>query len=126
MSYYVNMSVVGGYLVRDINLLYTKEGFPVCNFMVALNEPGKKEASYITCVAWKDTAVNVQKYAKKGQEITVTGRLETSNWKDQKGTQHATTKIVVEKFCLGALPKTLEYLVKKPQLPKEIPSLKEK
>lgn len=114
MPYYVNTATIGGYLVGSPDLKEIGDGKVVSNFLVALNRPGKSRPDYISCVAWQDRARSVHAYAKKGQEITVTGELETSTWEDRHGTKHTTTKLIVERFCLGSSPRTMEARVRKP------------
>lgn len=117
MPFYVNSVTIGGYLVSPPEMRQTGKGTLVANFVVALNRPGKDRPDYINCVAWKERAVSIQAYGKKGQEITVTGELETSTWTDRNGSKHNTTKIVVERFCLGAMPRTAEANIRKPLPP---------
>lgn len=117
MPFYVNTATVGGYLVADPELRRTGSGREVANLVVALNRPHKERPDYITCVAWGDRASALCAYAKRGQEITITGELETSTWADRKGTKHTTTQVIVERFCLGAKPKASEASVKKPSPP---------
>ncbi|MBD3260781.1 MAG: single-stranded DNA-binding protein [Candidatus Altiarchaeales archaeon] len=114
MSHYVNSCVIGGYLVKRPDLKETQGGDPVCNFKVALNPPHRDEADYIDCVAWREAARSLHAYADKGQQITVTGEIETQNWKDRKGTIHKSTRVVVGKFSLGTRPRTAEAHVRKP------------
>lgn len=117
MPYYVNTATIGGYLVGEPELKYTGSGKPVTNFTVALNRPGKERPDYISCVAWGDRAQTISAYGKKGQEISVTGELESSTWKDRHGTNHTTTKVVVERFNLGAMPRSAEVSIRRPRPP---------
>ena len=120
MPYYINTTTIGGYLVNRPQLKYTGNGKAVANFIVALNKPGKTKPDYIACVAWEDRAHNLVRYAEKGQEISITGELESSTWKDRNHTNHTTTKILVEKFCLGAptrASQSNEMIVRKPTPP---------
>lgn len=118
MPYYVNSVTLGGYLVGPPEIRHTSNGHPVANFLVALNRPGKDIPDYITCVAWKEKATALQTYARKGQEISITGELETNAWVDRNGSKHTTTKVVVEKFCLGSLPRSAEMTVRRPPPPR--------
>jgi len=123
MSHYVNTCVIGGNLVKKPDLRETQRGEYVANFIVALNRPYRESPDYIECVAWRDVAKSLCAHSCKGQQITVTGELETQNWKDIKGTIHKSTRVVVDKYSLGAMPKIGEARIRKPvpSLPKETP-----
>lgn len=117
MPYYVNTATIGGYLVGDPELKYAGSGKPVTNFTVALNKPGRDRPDYISCVAWGDQAQAISMYGKRGQEISVTGDLESNTWKDKHGTNHTTTKVVVGRFNLGAMPRSSEISIRRPKPP---------
>lgn len=106
MPLYMNSVNIGGYLVSKPDGTPTRDGLPRVKFVVALNHPKKTTPEYIRCVAWGERAIAITKYASKGQEILVTGELETSTWKDRHRTQHTTTEIVVSKFNLGNKPRS--------------------
>jgi single-strand DNA-binding protein len=104
MALYLNTVTVGGYLVRDPDGSPTKDGLPRTKFVIALNNPAKKKPEYIKCVAWGERAATIARYASRGQEIIVSGELETTTWTDRHKMNHTTTEIVVEKFNLGKRP----------------------
>ena len=106
MPLYMNSVNIGGYLVSDPDSKPTREGMPRTKFTIALNHPKKKTPEYIRCVAWGERATAIAQHAKKGQEILVTGELETSTWLDRHHMKHATTEVVVEKFNLGMKPRS--------------------
>lgn len=119
MSLYLNNVTVGGYLVRDPDGSTTKDGMPRTKFVVALNNPAKKKPEYVRCVAWGERAGTIARYAMKGQEIIVSGELETTTWLDRNDMKHTTTEIVVEKFNLGRRPgvRPEEAAVRRPSPP---------
>ncbi len=108
MPLYLNSSNIGGYLVSTPDKKSTKEGMPRTKFTVALNNPSKKTPEYVKCIAWGERAVTIARYATKGQEIIITGELETTTWTDRNNMKHVTTEVVVEKFNLGAKPRMMQ------------------
>lgn len=85
----MNKTILCGRLVRDTELRTTNSGLEVCNFTVAVDRRVKKgeekQADFIDCTAWGKTGVFVSTYFRKGDGITVEGRLESRKWADNDG-----------------------------------------
>ena len=64
---------------------------------------GKREADFISCLAFKQSAEFVSRYFSKGKMIAVEGSLRTGSYDDKKhpDVKHYTTDVVVESvdFC---------------------------
>lgn len=56
----------------------------------------EQKADFITILAWNKTAEFCSKYFKKGQQVGVTGRIETGSYDDKDGKRVYTTKVVAE------------------------------
>lgn len=101
----LNHCVFHGRLTKDPELRRTNAGKAVVSFTVAVDrdyqKDGKKEADFIDCSAWEQKADFVKKYFTKGQEILVTGRLQSRKWQDKEGKDRISWEIQVEKvdFC---------------------------
>lgn len=102
----LNKVIVMGRLVRDPELRRTNSGTAVASFTIACNrdfksDGGEREADFIECVAWRNTAEFVSKYFAKGRMAVVSGRLQTRNWTDKEGNKRKATEIVAERvyFC---------------------------
>ncbi len=65
------------------------------------NGEGEREADYISCTAWNQTAKFLEKYFVKGDAIIVTGRLRTSSWIDDSGTKRRSTEINIQQIYFG-------------------------
>jgi len=90
-----------GRLTKNPDIRYTQSNIPVANFTLAVNRKFAKQgeerkADFIQCIAWNKTAEFMQKYIQKGQQIAVTGRIETRNYEDNNGNKHYITEVVVE------------------------------
>ncbi len=89
-----------GRLTRDPELRYTASNIPVVNFTLAVNRRFKqgdeRQADFIGCIAWNKTAEFVNKYFRKGQQVVVSGRLQSRTWEDNEGRRHYATEVVAE------------------------------
>lgn len=99
----MNKVILMGRLTRDPEIRYTQAAEPtaVANFSLAVNKKFKREgeadADFINCVSFGKTAEFAQKYFKKGQQISVIGRIQTRSWDDsQSGQKKYATEVVIE------------------------------
>ena len=102
----LNKVVVMGRMVRNPELRRTNSGTAVASFTIACDrdfksDGGEREADFIECVAWRNTAEFVSKYFAKGRMAVVSGRLQTRNWTDKEGNKRKATEIVAESVYFG-------------------------
>ena len=103
----LNHIVIMGRLTRDPELRRTGSGIAVASFTVAVdrdfgkNENGEKETDFIDCVAWRNTAEFVSKYATKGRMVAVSGRLQIRGWTDKEGNKRRTAEVVADNVYFG-------------------------
>ena len=102
----LNKVIVMGRLVRDPDLRRTNSGTAVASFTIACDrdfksDGGEREADFIECVAWRNTAEFVSKYFTKGRMAVVSGRLQTRNWTSKEGNKRKATEIVAESVYFG-------------------------
>jgi len=99
----INRTVFQGRLVRDVELRTTPSGVSVASFTVAWSEKYKDTEikCFLPCTAWRNTGEFVSKYFIKGQEIAVSGKLQTREWTDKEGNKRSTIELVVDEaaFC---------------------------
>ena len=66
---------------------------------------GERQADFITCVAWRQTAEFVSRYFSKGKMIALEGSLRTGSYTDKNHSDvtHYTTEVYVDnvEFCGG-------------------------
>lgn len=104
----MNKVILMGRLARDPELQTTPQGTPVCRFTVAVDrrfsgKDGQRQADFISCTAWRQTAEFVAKWFSKGRMIAVVGSLQTRTWDDKDGKkQYATDVIVDEAYFTGS------------------------
>lgn len=104
----MNKVILMGRLTRDPEVRYSQGAEPVAvvRFSIAVNRRFKREgdpdADFFNCVAFGKTGEFTNRYFKKGNMISIVGRLSTSSWNDaQSGQKRYATEIIVEEqfFC---------------------------
>lgn len=99
-------AIIAGNLTRDPELRTTTGGRNVCSFTVAVNRTyrdasggQREEVAYIDCNAWAALGETINKYARKGSGVLVSGRLRQDTWEDKAtGAKRSRLEIVVEDF----------------------------
>ncbi len=99
----LNKVTLIGNLTRDPELRYTPTGAAVCTMGVATNRAWvtdsgekKEETEFHRVVAWNKLAELCSQLLAKGRKVYVEGRLRTSAWQAQDGSQRTSTEIVIE------------------------------
>ena len=97
----MNKIILIGNLTRDPELQTTTSGVSVCRFSLAVtrrfaNNEGERDADFINIVVWRNQAENCHKYLKKGSKCAVVGRIQTSSYDAQDGSQRYTTDVVAD------------------------------
>lgn len=98
----MNKIILLGRLARDPEVRYTQSNQPmaIARFALAVNRrfkrQGEQDADFIPCVAFGKQGEFAEKYFRKGQMISVVGRLQVRNWDDNNGNKRTTTEVVVE------------------------------
>lgn len=81
----MNTISITGRLTKDIELKSTQSSLSVCTFTVAVQRPHTKETTdFIPCVAWRQRAEFLTKYARKGSRVGITGVLTSRVYDDGK------------------------------------------
>ena len=97
----MNKVELTGNLTKDVDYQKTASGISVCRFTLAVNrkykkEDGTTETDFINCVAWRNTADFITKYAHKGNKVGVTGSIQTRSYDAQDGTKRYVTEVIAE------------------------------
>lgn len=90
-----------GRLTKDPEIKVTSSQTQFCNFTIAVDRRfkdanGNRQADFINCVAWKQTAVFINKYFKKGSRIGICGSIQTRSYDDKDGKKVFITEVLVE------------------------------
>ena len=98
----LNKVILIGRFTRDPELRATPQGTSTCSFSLAVDRNyqsagGERQADFINCVAWRQTAEFISKYFQKGNMICVEGSIQTRSWKDNEGNNRYATEVVVDR-----------------------------
>ena len=97
----MNKVILMGRLVKEPEVRYSQGAEPiaVARYTLAVNRrfkrQGEPEADFINCVAFGKTGEFAEKYFKKGQLVTITGRLQVRSW-DKDGERRYATEVIIE------------------------------
>lgn len=99
----INNVTLVGRLTKDVELKYTPSNVANVSFTLAVNRTfknanGEREADFINCVIWRQSAENFANWAKKGALIGITGRIQTRNYENAQGQRVYITEVVAENF----------------------------
>ena len=100
----MNKVILIGRLTADPELRQTQSGIASCRFTVACDRrfadknTGERQADFISCTAWRQTAEFVSRYFSKGKLICVEGSLRNNNYQDKNHPEitHYTTDVQVD------------------------------
>lgn len=97
----MNKVIIVGRLTKDPEIKLTSNQTQFCSFTVAVDRRfkdanGQRQADFISCLAWKQNAVFIQKYFKKGSRIGLVGSIQTRSYDDQNGQKRYITEVVVD------------------------------
>lgn len=98
----MNFVILIGRLTKDLELRKTTSGKSACKFNLAVTRDykdanGEYGADFISCIAYNQTSELLCEYCKKGDLISVKGRIQTGNY-EKNGEKIYTTDIIVEKI----------------------------
>ncbi len=96
----MNVVCLMGRLTADPEVRQTPNGISVCSFSVAVNRPysgqnGERQADFINCVAWRQTAEFIGRYFRKGNMIGLNGQIQTRTYQDKDTGKNRTAFEVV-------------------------------
>lgn len=84
----MNVACFIGKLTADPVVNMTPKGTKTCSFSIAVNRKHKNAdgiypVDYIRCVAWRNTAVFIESYFKKGKHIGINGSVQTRTYEEK-------------------------------------------
>ena len=92
-----------GRLTRDPEVRYSQgeQATAVARYTLAVDRRFRRDndqqtADFINCVAFGKAAEFVEKFLKKGMQISIVGRIQTGSYTDKNGKKVYTTDVVVE------------------------------
>ncbi len=97
----MNKVILIGRLTKDPEVKNTSSQVQFCNFTIAVDRRfkdanGQRQADFINCVAWRQTASFIGSYFRKGSKVAVVGSLQSRSYDDQSGQKRYVTEVVVD------------------------------
>lgn len=102
----INTVALTGRLTYEPELKATQSGVSVIRFQVAVDrnyqaQGQERQADFIDCIAWRQTAEFISRYFHKGDMIGIEGSIQTSNFTDKDGNKRKAVDVVANNvsFC---------------------------
>ncbi|MBQ8495590.1 MAG: single-stranded DNA-binding protein [Clostridia bacterium] len=102
----MNFVCLMGRLTADPELRRTANQTAVTSFTLAIDrrfvpQGQERQADFINCVAWRQTAEFICRYFHKGQRIALQGSLQSRQYTDRDGNKRTAYEVVVDnaEFC---------------------------
>ncbi|HEX9118141.1 MAG TPA: single-stranded DNA-binding protein [Anaerolineae bacterium] len=101
--------VIVGRVGQAPEMRYTPAGVPVTNFTVATTRrfsngdgEAQERTTWFRVTCWRKLAEVVAQYLEKGQEVLITGTVETNSWTDKEGSARSTLELTAREVRFGA------------------------
>lgn len=102
----INTVALTGRLTYSPELKSTPSGVSVIRFQVAVDrnyqaQGQERQADFIDCIAWRNTADFISRYFHKGDMIGIEGSIRTSNYTDKNGNKRKQVEVLTDNvsFC---------------------------
>lgn len=102
----INMVALMGRLTYEPELRSTPNGVSVLRFQIACDRNYQRsgqdrQADFIDCVAWRQTAEFISRFFHRGDMIAVEGTIQTSNYTDKDGNKRKQIEVLANNvsFC---------------------------
>ncbi len=94
----INKVILVGNATRDAELRHTQTGKAVSSIRLATNRTvnGQEETQFHTIVCWDRLAETTAEYVKKGDPLSVEGRLQYRSYQDEEGKERGVCEIVAD------------------------------
>ena len=97
----MNKVLLVGRITRDPDLRYTPSNIPTVSFTVAVDrgfkdQNGQRQADFINCVAWRSHAEFIGRYIKKGNMLSIEGRIQSRSYQNQQGVMQYVTEVICD------------------------------
>ena len=97
----MNRLTIIGNLTRDPELRTTSQGVSVCDFTVAVNRRGRRdaqgnqpEADFFRVSAWRELGENCAKFLAKGRKVCVVGPVSVRTFQGSDGMTRASLEVM--------------------------------
>lgn len=96
----LNRIVLIGRITKEVEKQVTQSGVSVLNTTIAVDRDYKqgneKVTDFIDLVLWRHNADYIEKYASKGAQIAVEGKMQSRKWQDKEGNNRTSWEVQVD------------------------------
>jgi single-strand DNA-binding protein len=96
----LNRIVLIGRITKEVEKQVTQRGVSVRNTTIAVDRDYKqgneKVTDFIDLVLWRHNADYIEKYAGKGAQIAVEGKMQSRKWQDKEGNNRTSWEVQVD------------------------------
>lgn len=94
-----NVSIIGR-LVRHPELRFTTSGTPFAEFSVAVDNLYSKgeTPAWVNIQVWGQTAESLPEHTVKGDQVAISGRLDSESWTDKDDNKHFKLYVTAHKI----------------------------
>ena len=97
----MNKVTLTGRITKDPEIRYSSTGSAYLFFTIAVDRMmkdanGQRQADFISCTAFSQTAEFMSRYVRKGNMLAVTGRIQTRQYQGQDNQMHYVTEVACE------------------------------
>jgi len=118
----MNQAHLIGRLTRDPEHRQTPNGVSVCTFSIAVTRKfNRDEADFLNIVTWRGLADNCGKYLTKGQQVGVSGRIQSRSYDGNDGKKRYVTEIVADEVQFLSSPNRKSEGADNPPQPDDAP-----
>ncbi len=96
----MNSITIAGQLGKDAEMRFLPNGDPVSNFSIADSQGKQKDAIWWNCQLFGKRAESLAQYLKKGQAVTITGKVSQRKYTDKNGIEKISTDVQVNEVAL--------------------------
>lgn len=100
----MNVIILDGRLVKDIELKVTQSNKQIASFTIA-SQRDKEHSDFIECVAFDNNAKFISEHFKKGDGINIQGSLRQTLYETKDGKKVSSTNVLVNNVFFPIRPK---------------------
>lgn len=99
----MNKVLLTGRITKDPEIRYSQSGMASVRFTLAVDRAtsrdanGNRQADFVSCVAFRQSADFISRYVKKGNMLAIEGSITTGQFQDQQGQMRYTTDVVIDR-----------------------------
>ena len=95
----MNLIILKGNLVRDVELSFSQSGMAIAKFTIAVARMKKDDdADFFSCVAFNKPAELIADSLRKGSPILINGHVQMGHYTNKEGIKKYTTDVMVDRF----------------------------